>query len=82
MSLAAAIIQRSVEVFAVDFFFFEPLAVVVDLFSKGGRTELGDGLLRLEVVVFLDEKFFDKVMPAAFSAAGRIMAGARTPTSR
>ena len=41
-------------------FFFEPLAVVVDLFFKGGRAELGDGLLRLEVLVFLDEKFFDK----------------------
>ena len=34
--------------------------VVVDLFFKGGRAQLGDGLLRLEVLVFLDEKFFDK----------------------
>ena len=52
--------EQCVEVFAVAFFFFEPLAVVVDLFFKGGRAELGNGLLRLEVLVFLDEKFFDK----------------------
>lgn len=52
--------EQRVEVFAVGFLFFQPLAVMVDLFFKGGRAELGDGLLRLEVLVFLDEKFFDK----------------------
>ena len=44
----------------MGFFFFQPSAVVVDLFFKGGRAELGNGLLRLEVLVFLDEKFFGK----------------------